>query len=67
MADTGLTSEFLHKLNEDKKRYTSKLQHGHPKTFDEYKRIVGYLEGLEAAERILHDTIKLYMELQDAE
>ena len=65
MADTGLTSEFFHRLNEEIQRYTSKLKHGHPKTYDEYKHIVGVIEGLEQSERILHDTIKMYTEMQD--
>lgn len=65
MPDTGLTEEYLHQLRKDRDKYAAKLTNGHAKTFDQYKEQVGYLNGLQRAESILHDVLKMYTQMQD--
>jgi len=65
MADTGLTEEFVHQLHKEAETYAKKMINGHPKSYEEYREQVGYCRGLQQAERILHNTIKMYMNLQD--
>lgn len=61
----GLTEEYLHKMHAEVTSVIDRLSAGHCKTFEEYRERVGYIKGLKEAERILHETIKMYMELQD--
>ncbi len=65
MPDTGLTEEFVHQLRKEAEAYTKKMINGHPKSYEEYREQVGYCRGLQQAERILHDTLNMYMKLQD--
>ena len=65
MPDTGLTEEFVHQLREEQRRFSEKMINGHPKSYEEYREQVGYCRGLMQAERVLHDVIKMYTQLQD--
>lgn len=67
VADTGLTEEYLTRLRAEQKTLTEKLINGHPKDYAEYTKISGRILGMKEAERILHETIKMYMEMQDVD
>ena len=65
MSDTGLTEEYLHRLLQEKNTRSEKLSNGHAKDYPSYREGVGYIRGIEESQRILHEVIKHYTQLQD--
>ena len=63
--DTGVSSEFIAALNEEIERHVNAVVHGSCSSYDSYKYKVGYIQGLQAAERMLHETIELLLKAQD--
>lgn len=63
--NTGLTDEYLYSLQNEVKSRTEFLSQGKADSFETYRRVCGEIKGLELAERILHDTIKMYLSAED--
>lgn len=46
------------KLHEEISNYTGDLERGQPASYDEYKKLVGRIEGLRIAEKSLMELVK---------
>ena len=62
---TGVTEEFIATLQEEAEMYGRDVMSGHCASYDVYKFKVGYIQGLQTAERILHETIEKMLNIQD--
>lgn len=65
MPNTGLTDEYIHQLKEEIQGRSTYIADGKCVDLAEYKKNVGYIQGLRAAEQLLHETIKMYMSAED--
>jgi hypothetical protein len=65
MPNTGLTDEYVHRLKREIEGRSDYIAAGKCLDFSEYKKNVGHIQGLQAAEQLLHDTIKMYMSAED--
>jgi len=65
--DNGVSEEYFTALQDEANMYQRKVVEGKCKTFDVYRYDTGYIQGLQAAERILHETIQKLLNIQDLE
>ena len=65
MPNTGLTDEYIHKMHEEIAGRSEFIAAGKCADFPDYKKNVGYIQGVKAAEQLLHETIKMYMSAED--
>jgi len=65
--DTGLTSDFLQALRDEAQKHGDALMQGKCSDFASYRFKAGYIQGLQMAETVLHETIKQAMKIQELE
>ena len=63
--DTGVTSEYIAALQDEADMFRKTVMEGKCSSFDQYKHKTGYIQGLEKAEQILHETIERLLVAQD--
>ena len=63
--DTGVSTEYIEALRDEVSAHRSEVVSGRCKSFDSYRFKTGYIQGIEAAERILHEVIEHMMATQD--
>jgi len=62
---TGVTEEFIAILQEEAEMYGHDVMSGQCSSYDSYKFKVGYIQGLQAAERILHETVEKMLRIYE--
>ena len=63
--DTGLTSDYIRALQDEAKVFGTSVMAGKCSSFDQYKYQVGYIQGLQKAEHLLHQIIEDALRAQD--
>lgn len=61
----GVTEEFVAALKKEMHMYRLDVMQGKCASYDQYKFKTGYIQGLEKAEQLLHETIEQLLKAQD--
>ena len=63
--NNGVSEEFILALREEADMYRLDVMQGKCTSYDQYKFKTGYIQGLEKAEKVLHETIERLLKAQD--
>ena len=65
--DTGITQEYMAAIQDEIKLHLTPVINGNCKDFEGYKFKIGYIQGLQKAEILLHDVIREALAAQDVD
>jgi len=63
--NTGVTEEYLASIKDEYRMYEADIMQGKCTSYDQYKYKIGYVQGLQKAEQLLHETIEQMLVAQD--